>query len=780
MENRLQTNRLKLHARSALRRLAGTGAVLVVLATTAPAQVPETPPEARAVVRIEVEGNQKVSTQKILQWIAVRPGDRFDPRRVAGALKTLTRKGRFADVQIEGEIVDGGVALHILVEEFPRLAGLRFAGNEKIKESDLRSEMRLGAKSFLTPWDLRQDLHKLTELYRDQGYYRATLRDTLLPAQDGDFELLVRVEEGEKASIKRIVFTGNETVPDKKLRKQMETSQDGFWGGGDLKPEVLQKDFEAIARYYRSLGHLDAQVSGHELDLGENGRDLTLRIRVEEGPQYVVGDVTWTGNDVLEDETIATVMRQLVKAAPFNEDAFDATTAALYELYQDQGYFYFTATPRRDVRSNVVNVTYLLQEGQQARLNHVRIVGNTKTQDKVILREFVLLPGDRFDRSKLMRSMREVFQLGFFEDVNIPPQGVRPRDDGSVDVDLQVVERQTGQLGAGAGYSAVNALTGFFEMAETNLFGTGKRLSIRWEFSKRRNDINFSFTQPWFLDTPTTVTLDLFNTSGRSRINDFYRVKRSGGALRVGRRLDFLDFTTLFWRYRVESVRFTDFDATVPDSIRRDLSLDRRRFSTGLTLRRNSTDNPFFPNRGSDAEISTNLYGTFLGGDESYLRNELELSWYQRVGVSKFTLMLRSRFGLLRGLEGHDVPNDELFRLGGVYFNGVRGYDEFEIVPQGNPAFVGGKALSIFVAELRYPFSPKVHGAFFFDAGNAWNSFGAADFSNLRKGAGLGIRIEVPMLGLLGLDYAYGFDRVDEFGRDNDGWNFHFRFGNFF
>ncbi len=142
--------------------------------------------------------------------------------------------------------------------------------------------------------------------------------------------------------------------------------------------------------------------------------------------------------------------------------------------------------------------------------------------------------------------------------------------------------------------------------------------------------------------------------------------------------------------------------------------------------------------------------------------------------------MLRSRFGHLRGLQGRRVPNDELFRLGGVFFNGVRGYEELQIVPEGNPLFQGGQAMSIFVSELRYPFSPRVHGSVFFDAGNTWNSFREADFSNLRKGAGVGIRVEVPMLGLLGLDYAYGFDRVDAFGRQDDGWKFHFRFGNLF
>lgn len=734
---------------------------------------------AAPIARIEVEGNQRVGTETILQWFAVRPGDGFDPRRVARALKDLTRKGRFSDVQVEGEVTADGIVLFIRVEEYPQLQSVKLVGNKEVKESDLRAETTLGARSFLTPWQLREDIEKITRVYRDKGFHRASVRDSLVPGGAGTFDLFLLVHEGQKAKIQMIVFTGNEHVQPDKLRKQMETGTSGFWGGGDLKMDVLRQDFEKIAAYYQMLGYLDAEVTNHDLELDENGRDLTLRIHVREGQQYRVGEISWTGNTVFEDEQIRQVVT-LFPGQPFDQARYDASTQALYELYQDKGYFYFVAAPRRDVRDQVVNVVYQLQEGQQARLNHVRIVGNTKTQDKVILREFVLLPGDTFDRSRLTRSLREVFQLGFFDDVNIPPEGIRPRDDGSVDVDLAVVERQTGQLGAGAGYSAVNALTGFFEMAETNLFGTGKRLSLRWEFSKRRNDINFSYTQPWFMDTPTTLTVDLFNSTGRTNVASYYRVRRVGAALRIGRRLDILDFTTLFWRIRGERVKFQDFSSQIDEETRAELAAGNRRFSTGLTLRRNSTDNPFFPGRGSDAEFSTNLVGTFLGGDEHFIRNELQLAWFQRVGFSKFTFMLKSRFGHLRGLNGHFVPNDELFRLGGVFYNGVRGYEELQIVPEGNPQFKGGQAMSIFVSELRYPFSPRVHGSIFFDAGNTWNSFREADFSHLRKGAGVGIRVEVPMLGLLGLDYAYGFDRVDVFGFDDDGWKFHFRFGNLF
>ena len=730
------------------------------------------------VLRVEVEGNVKVPKETVLQWFAVRPGDPFDPRRLARAVEELTKKGRFAVVRVEGEEAEGGVILYVTVQEFPRLSQVRFEGLDALKESDLRAAVSLSAGSFVAPWQRQRDRDKILETYRDKGYQSAGVRDTLLAAEGGDWSLVWQVQEGQKASIRQIVFAGNERVPAEKLRKQMQTSTNGLWSGGDLKPEALKQDFDKIAAYYHSLGYLDGRVLSHDTELAANGKDLTLRIRIEEGKQYRVGKVEWKGNTVFADNEIHRVVR-LFPGAPFDQSAFEATTQALFGLYQDRGYFYFTAAPRKDIQGDLVNVTYDISEGQQARLHHIRVLGNTKTQDKVVLREFSLVPGETFDRSLLQRSMRDVFQLGFFEDINIPPEGLRPREDGSVDLEVKVVEKQTGQLGAGAGYSAVNALTGFFEMAETNLFGTGKRVSFRWEFSRVRNDINFSYTQPWLFDSPMTLTVDLFNSAGRTRVNSFYRTQRTGGALRLGRRLDLLDFTTVSWRYRAENVTFTDIDPAV--DLRTRLSLqDGRRRSTGLTLRRNSTDSPFFPTRGSEAEWNGDLFGTFLGGDVSFLHNEVELAWYQRLGLSKFTLALRSRIGVLTGLENKAVPNDELFRPGGVFIYPVRGYDEFEIYPLGNEPFVGGQALVLWSSELRYPFSPRVHGALFFDAGNTWNSMAEADFSDLRKGAGAGIRVEVPMIGLLGLDYAYGFDRVTTSGRRVPSWNFHFRFGNFF
>jgi outer membrane protein insertion porin family len=754
---------------------AGLGGATPARARGAPA-TPATP-AAPAVLRVEVEGNQNVPTDQVLQWFSLRPGDPFDPSRVSRALHELTAKHRFSDVRIEGEEQPDGIVLHIVVREYPRLHEVRIEGADKIKEKDIRAAIHLSPGSFLSPAQLRDDREKIAGLYRDKGYFRAAVRDTLVGPSPDLLALVLRIDEGPKVAVRKVVFTGNEHLSAAALQKQMKTKEDGFLHGGDLKPDKLQEDLEKLAGYYRDRGYLDAQIVHHDLDVDPNGKDLTLRIQVQEGPRYSVGNITWSGNTVFDNTRIQPLVR-LRPGEPFSESAYEATTTALYELYNDAGYIHFNATPRRSLRGQIVDLAYSFDEGSAARVHQIRIVGNTKTQDKVILREFLVLPGDTFDRSKLMRSIREIYSLGFFEDAGI--QNFTPRDDGSVDLELRVAEKQTGQLGAGAGYSASNGVTGFIEVAETNLFGTGKRLSLRWEFGRHNNEVDFGFSQQWLFDTPTSLGVELYNTSRRSLYNAYYREKRLGGSLTLGRRLDFLDYTRVSWRYRAESVRLSDFSIAYQGSLRNQ-KWPRRTFSTGLTLRRDSTDNPFFPNLGSIAEASADLFGTFLGGDDSYVRSVLSLAWFQRLGNSKLTLALRPRLGVLHGLDGRQPPEYELWRPGGNRYLAVRGYEDYEIVPEGNPASLGGRAMSLFTAEVTYPFSPKVHGLVFFDAGNTWNTFREADFSYLRKGAGVGVRVDVPMLGQVGLDYGYGWNRPDALGRPTRGaWQLHFNFGPMF
>ncbi len=753
-------------------------AAIACLATGAGAQT--LPPAATVpnVVRIEVEGNHQVPVDQILQWFGVRAGDRFDPGRVARAVRELTSKKRFEDVRIEGENAAGGIVLHVVVREYPHLDGVRIVGAKKLKEKDIRDALKLATGSFLTPAELRVDQDKITSLYKDKGYFRAVVRDTLVADADGKQALQWQIEEGEKVRARDVAFVGNDHIAAKPLGKLLKRDGGFLSLGDELRLDALPDEFEKIAGYYRDRGYLDAQVVSHDLDVGKDGESLLLRIHVQEGPRYTVGTIGWSGNTVFGDSLLQRCIR-LRQGAPFSEAQYDSTTAAIYSLYNDRGYIHFNAVPKRDIQDHVVNVAYEFSEGDPSTVGHVRIAGNTKTHDNVILREFLILPGDKFDRSKLMRSIREVYSLGFFDDAGI--QNFTPRDDGTVDLELKVMEKQTGQLGAGAGYSAVNAVTGFIEVAETNLFGSGNRMSFRWEFSKRQNDVDFSYSMPWLFDTPTSLGIDLYNSSRRSAVSDFYRDKRTGGSLTVGRRLDFLDYSRLAWRFRAESIELTDFSADYTGPLRARFKDGRRKtISTGLTLRRDSTNDPFFPSAGSEAELSSDLIGTVLGGDESYARSSASLALFQPVGWSRLALMLRTRFGLLRGLRGHSTPDYELFRLGGSRYFGVRGYDDFEIVPAGNPAFLGGQAMSIYTAELTYPFSPKFHGVLFADAGNTWTSFRDADLSLLKKGAGVGVRVQVPMLGQLGLDYGYGFDRVDALGRDRDSWNLHFNFGQMF
>jgi outer membrane protein insertion porin family len=278
------------------------------------------------------------------------------------------------------------------------------------------------------------------------------------------------------------------------------------------------------------------------------------------------------------------------------------------------------------------------------------------------------------------------------------------------------------------------------------------------------------------MGTPTEVTVSLFNRVQNQVRQQFFSDRRRGGSLRVGRPFPWFDYTRVFASYRFEQVELTNFSESYQGSLR-DVDWPQRTSTFGLTALRNSTDNPFHPTRGTRTVVRGRWTGgVLLGGDVSLQEYETEFSWYQKL-LWKFVLEVRDEIGVLDGYgDTDDVPDYELYRLGGNRINALRGYDFFEVVPSGNAQFVGGRFKHTLSYEVSFPIAePSVYGLFFYDAGNTWNSFREADLFDLHKGAGLGIRIELPMLGTIGMDYGYGFDRIG-----GGSWEPHITFGGAF
>lgn len=726
--------------------------------------------------RIDVKGNRQVSAPKIVRVLGIKPGEPYDVDRIRPGIKRLYETKQFGDIRAyrEDGTASDSVVVVIEVKEYPRVDTVRFEGDDHVGRDDLTKAVSVTKGTFVRPSLLEKDREAISELYKEKGYYSVAVTDTVVKdAKAGTQELVYRIREGEKVKVRHVDFVGTRMIDTPALGKAVKTKPKGFLRGGDFSPKQLAEDREGIIQLYKTYGFLDVVVNEPELEFAKNGKDVDIYFTVNEGRQYFVGKIDWKGNELLPDSVLAASIR-FREGQVFDDIALTQMQFEMSNLYGDRGYIYATVTPVKKVRGDVIDLTFEIQQGNLAHVREINIAGNTKTWEEVIRRELVLMPGDVFSSNRLRRSLREVFNLGFFAGPP-EPQVTQANDGGDVDLTLRVEEKSAGQFRVGAGFSQLNRVSGFIGITEPNFLGRGYRVSGNWEFARSRQDISLSFTQPWAFGTPTEVTGSIYAANQDRVQQQFYSDRRTGFSIRVGRPFPWLDYTTASVRYSLEEVELADFTSGYAGPLRFE-TWPQTTSSIGLTLYRNSTDNPFHPATGTRTTLSARWTGAALGGDVDIQRYEIDMSWYQSL-VWKFVLELRENIGVVDGYNsGSAVPDYELFRLGGNRRYGVRGYDFYELVPRGNNSFTGGRFYSITVLQVEFPIlAPTVYGRTFLDMGGTWNTFGTSELGDLYKGAGFGVVIELPMIGLFGFDYAYGFDR---FGGGR--WEPHITFGSSF
>jgi len=730
------------------------------------------------IASIVVEGNEQVSADKIRRVIRLGPGDPYDRVKFQEALKRLFATKQFRYIQAyKGDISSAdSITVIVSVREYPKVEEVRYEGNKHVDNEDLEKVVGISRGTFVRPSLLGQDRDAIADVYKEKGYYRVEVGDTISVDPELRARVLIyQIDEGEKVSVKHVDFIGVRALDTDEIRGMMKTKEDSWFRGGDFKPKEFEEDQAEILRLYRGLGFLDARIIDKELVFSENGKDLDIFVTVEEGKQYEVGKVTWSGNELFPD-TLISQMITMYEGEVFDDSEFARIRDDISSIYADRGYIYSTISPVKSVQGKVIDVEFEITEGKPAHIREINIEGNTKTYEQVIRRQLVITPGDVFLRSRLIRSLREVFNLGFFAG---PPQVIPGRPDeetGDLDITLRVEEKPAGQFRLGAGFSQLNRVSGFIGVQEPNFLGRGLRIGFDWEFARTRQNINVSLTDPWFMGTPTEVSVNVYNRVQNQVQQQFFSDRRTGISFRVGRPFPWFDYSTMFVRYSWERVDLSNFSPGYRGPL---LSTPwpQRTGTVALTLMRNSTDNPFHPTMGTRTVFTGRWTGgELLGGDIHFQSYDIDFRFYEPL-FWRFVLEVRNQFGVLDGYQSPEqVPDYEKYRLGGNRRWGVRGYDFYEIVPRGNPIFVGGRFMQISTFQVNFPIAgPTVYGLFFADGGNTWNSFQGASLFDLRKGVGFGVRIELPMLGTVGLDYGYGIDRVG-----GAAWEPHITFGGMF
>jgi outer membrane protein insertion porin family len=744
-------------------------ALLAALLLTQPGQ-----PDTSKVVVLGISAqSQTADTQLIIRTAGLNRGQTLTPNALRTNLEDAIRRvyglGLFSQVTAETSRIADGVRVAIVVIEFPKLKSLDYEGFRHVRKKDLDAKVKAKEGEILTDKKVFDWEQEILKLYKDKGFLLVKVdHETSRPDSLNQVTLTYKIDEGDPVRIRNIEIVGNDHFTDEQIEIKLTNRQKEWYRKGNLKEDEFVKDLDRIVDFYKQRGFIDAKVLDYDMKF--DGGWASITINVSEGTRYYFGNVTIEGDSVMNE----TDLRKLVhyhSGQPYNTKLAQATLQDLFGAYSEEGYIYAQVTPVENVRSDTVDITYEISEGSPATIRLVSIEGNEQTHDNVIRREVSSLPGYTFRRSEVMRSQRDIYNLGFFDDVTIDYR--RADTAGTIDLIYKVKEKSFfGTVGAGVTYSASDKLSGYVELQQPNMFGRGQSANIKLEKGSKKTNVQLGFNEPWLFDRPLSAGADI---SYYTYTYDYYDKQQLGGGFSFSRPLP-LDYTRGYLALRV-------IDAYVPPSsigssynpsdtlfsIFGDTT-HKTAFRPSITFTRDSRDYIYNALTGSSTTYEFDL----SVGDINFQRHIFDMSQYFPL-FWKFGLMGRTRLGYITGFTSGDrIPIYERFTPGGTGVDGIRGYGENSIGPKSSGYVIGGVAEAIFSLEYKLRLSRQLSFLAFADAGNAWDPIDRFSLSDLKRGAGVGVRLEIPMLGLIGFDLGYGFDKA------TPGWEPHFQVGRTF
>jgi outer membrane protein insertion porin family len=789
----------------------------------APTKVTETKQNSYTVTSISFSGLESISEKELIASLPIKIKDRIalPGTELSNAMQYLWQLQLFSDIRVEKtDLGQQNIALKFTVKELPVLDKVTFEGNVKFKSDELLEKISLGTGKKINEQDLLTAANKLEKFYASKGYLSAGAEFKLNESGKNHVNASFKISEGPKVSIEKITFHGNSAFSQKKLRGVFkETNQNSWWrkifGAPKLEQEKLSEDKNLLAEFYRNNGYRDMRVVRDSISYTADKKGLFLDVYLEEGRQYHIRNITWSGNtkDFATTDILNTNFR-IKKGDVYNARLiqerlnFSQDNTDISSIYLDRGYLSFrTKLDEQVVKPDSVDLAISLREGEQFQLNTVNIKGNNKTKDHVIRRELYTVPGDMFSRSKVVRSIRELNMLSYFEPDQISPDVQPNPENNTVDITYNVAEKQTDTFNASVGYGGTG-FTGalgvtFNNFSLQNIFnpdaytpiphGDGQKLGVQWQFgTSNYNTLSLSFTEPWAFGGPTAVGFSAFKTHSAydytdDSIDNPTVIDQYGTTLSIGRRLKWPDdYTSINWKLKYLNSKggflsFIQGPTNAPETA--------DEYSITQTISRNSIDSPIYPRHGSKNTFTAELAGGPLPGSVDFYKFNGSSSWYFPIS-KKLVWNISTQHGYLATFSDSDyIPYTEYFYMGGSGMSNLptvplRGYDDRSL---GSPLEAGsslyaGKIYSKFTSEVRYPItmsqSVSIFALAFVEAGNLWQNAKDVDFSDLKKSAGVGLRLYLPIIGQIGLDYGYGFDAVKSVPeKTKQGWNFLFSFG---
>jgi outer membrane protein insertion porin family len=805
-------------------------------------------PSKHTIARTEVFGVDHLNHDAIVLIAGLTAGKEITVPGddITLAIKKLWEQDLFSFVEVGYTKIDpvsGDIFLYIELKDLPKLSYYKFGEEVTGGQADkIRDHIDLYTGKPITESLKRNTINQVRAFYQDKGYYyvKATIEESVDTSEFNSRIFNINVTKGERIKIQQIIFHDNEvakdpekskfenikigsSVSDRGLRRSMEdTKQQGIlriFSRSKFNKTAYERDKKSVIYNYNAIGLRDANIvkdSVYNID----EKHIGIEIWIDKGNEYYFGDITWVGNTKYRAGQLDTILgikrgdlydRSLLEQRLFmSQDGRDITS-----LYMDKGYLFFNITPveMNIDETNHINYEIRISEGKQARIKNIYIFGNTKTNDHVILREIRTKPGDLFNRNDIIRTQRELANLGYFDPEQFNVNPIPNPADGTVDIEYYVVEKSSDQIELSGGYGAGRLIgtlgLSFTNFSTKNFFkkgawqplpaGDGQRLSLRGQtYGRGYQSYNLSFTEPWLGGKkPTSFTIfssySLITNSQNRELDDgspnptYQQTSIISLGTGLGSRLKWPDDYFQIYgelNYQYYDLRNSNF-FIFSDGFSNNVSLK-------TVVTRNSVDQPIYPKSGSKFTLTTKFtlpYSLWDGVDDysvltdqqrykfaEYYKIKFTGEWYTPLDKNK-KLVLRSKFGFgFLGAYKNDrgISPFERFYLGGSGLNGTWQFDGREIISlrgygssSGSPVSptTGGTVITKYSLELRYPVSlnpsATIYALLFAEAGNTYNGFTDFNPFNVKRSAGAGVRVFLPMFGMLGVDFAWGFDPLD-------------------
>lgn len=698
---------------------------------------------AQGVIRdIQVTGNRRVEPETVRSYLQFNTGEAYNPGKVDASLKALFATGLFADVSIEPQ----GSVVVVAVRENPVINQVAFEGNSEVDTPTLTNEVQLKPRAVFTRSRAQADAQRILDVYRRQGRFAASVEPKIIELEQDRVNLVFEITEGIATKVKGINFVGNRAFSDSQLRDIVSTTQSGWFdflkGTSIYDPDRMNLDRELIRQYYLKNGYADATVTAGNAELDLDGTGFIITFAIEEGQPYNFGPVV-IESSLPEIQPEAYNGQLLTEGGEvYDASLIDKSTERLTLAIAESGYAFARVRPRAtpDPVSRTIAITYVVDEGPRIYIERINIIGNERTKDFVIRREFRLAEGDAFNPLLVDRAKKRLSSLGMFKSAEVKRRPGSAPD--RVVLDVELVEQSTGELSFGAGYSTSEGVIGDVSITERNLLGNGQFLRLKLAGSIERFQIDLSFTEPRFLDRNLSAGFDLYHKEIDQSSESGFRQRKTGGQVRLG--FPLAENLWMQTSYGISRDQIFDVGDSASIAIKdacgatdltsADVRCEDEAYWTsvaGTTITYDKRNHPKNPTSGFYIQLDDEFAG--IGGDVQYWRVGGEARAYYPI-TEKITLIGRVVGGHIQGWGGDEVKILDSYFKGGET---VRGFDRAGYGPRdlNTNDSLGGTTYWAATAEVRFPlpFVPEdlgLSGAVFADAGSLFNVSGRVNDLN--------------------------------------------------